>query len=693
MDVNGLRVLNAMKKLGLDDDDFERLEKEVAMKDHTGVYVGAVKNGVAFLVEHDDKHNITAKKVSERVVVNDRIMFKTLIHCKIPEQFYILHGIGAYRSLDSTITRTARSLEELKKAVIDRFLDKYPKLAVNKEQAACYGNDMEAGRKRWQEQAEKELRAVYWLFDEEYDYKPDDNLRTNISRVIKVFQRKNRRLAIIQEHSEWNGKSAAFGGDRLTRSLESLKIRTFKPGKNSMYDYVCPGREVYNDTLWLGDDLNGRVCEAELSMIHSKMDYDTDMVLTFQKYDEMQDRLRVELLTARRREMEDKAKDMLISRIEQDYNQKGMVTRGGITFTKKDMSYEGLTVGGDKFDEFIKTTRIILAETPDFNHAVYSYVDFVLQKEKAYSSYLETRTTINIRGTVKMSIGKVKIIIERRPSGAFRINGHGIRKDELSDVIIRAVNRTPEEYGAFLESTSKVSLREAEVLKVGAFTFELTIHPSADYEVLLDEKTPLLISLPFVVENGKKKVIIGKTKRRVKSIDFLFQLQNMKSMMYGSSNELDRMIALLYKGIDGLEAVEVQELITQGSKEYVRVNRERLRVEKAKIKKSKEFVANAVRLTNAEKVKDGWVVIGTSGTKYHVGNDNSTHILHDNNTEATYLCILDVGSDTSTVWGVNDCVAKRILALRHDKKVAEDIWKNGDHMDKHWLKLMSEVET
>ena len=53
-----------------------------------------------------------------------------------------------------------------------------------------------------------------------------------------------------------------------------------------------------------------------------------------------------------------------------------------------------------------------------------------------------------------------------------------------------------------------------------------------------------------------------------------------------------------------------------------------------------------------------------------------------------YLCLLDVHTDTSTEWGNNDAIAKRLLMLKEDVTLASEIYNKGDKVDKYWLDLV-----
>ena len=63
------------------------------------------------------------------------------------------------------------------------------------------------------------------------------------------------------------------------------------------------------------------------------------------------------------------------------------------------------------------------------------------------------------------------------------------------------------------------------------------------------------------------------------------------------------------------------------------------------------------------------------------------------NKKDKYLCIVDDNNYRTEDWEKNDGVGQRLLMLSHDKKLANDIYENGDRIDKWWLNIMNENGT
>ena len=123
---------------------------------------------------------------------------------------------------------------------------------------------------------------------------------------------------------------------------------------------------------------------------------------------------------------------------------------------------------------------------------------------------------------------------------------------------------------------------------------------------------------------------------------------------------------------------------------------ERIRKENSlKLNKSKEFIENAIRLSNAKKSKGGYLVKGQSKTTYFVDEDSLDVWTVEKGKQKQHLCIVDTDynwNDSSNVALTNDRVAKRLLMLSKDKKVADEIYEKGDKMDSHWKNISDKEE-
>ena len=80
---------------------------------------------------------------------------------------------------------------------------------------------------------------------------------------------------------------------------------------------------------------------------------------------------------------------------------------------------------------------------------------------------------------------------------------------------------------------------------------------------------------------------------------------------------------------------------------------------------------------------------GVSGTLYFVDEDNLGVWTIKDGQQDTHLCIVDddYSWDEDDEALQNDRIAKRLLMLAKDKKVAREIYDKGDKVDTHWLEI------
>jgi hypothetical protein len=76
------------------------------------------------------------------------------------------------------------------------------------------------------------------------------------------------------------------------------------------------------------------------------------------------------------------------------------------------------------------------------------------------------------------------------------------------------------------------------------------------------------------------------------------------------------------------------------------------------------------------------LVIGKSGKPYTVNSDTLAVYDVEKGKPGRYVCIVDMDTSTDTDWGRKDALAKRLLMLAHDLKVADEI---------HTLELEAEL--
>jgi len=690
MDINSLRVFNVLHKLGITEEEFAGLEDEQKHAERTGLYVQCIKKGYAICVSHDDRHTILIQKLKKACHVPGRVLFKTLITFdNLPDEIYALHAISQYRRSDSETRYRADNLEELKDRICDRFVDNYPK-----ELGAVYEDfhyqEMhsfdEEKRTTWKESKSElvdlQLRALFWVFGEDYSKfeREVQVARKNIPRIIKVFERNNRRLALIQKIEDYErqrGCGMGYGG-RWTENVQGFKlmIRCFKPS-DAQYDYVDVNREMYlpedhqdSKELWLDDDLFEKTGYEELKVLSKRITAESHWILlNADELNNKQTLIRIEVMSATRKAQEKEAEQSLIKNINKQFS-KGKVVRQGITFTKKSIECEGIVVENDRMGEYILSNQVHLQREPDFQKIVENFIAYILEIEaiQNYTS-LKMSYVCNFRGEEIIKIGEVKLHIESRKNNVF-INNHRIPKDNLIEVIFKALNYTDQsKFDEYLAYSSKVNIALQKALAAGGVSFELKVDKTGDNELPWKE-SKMILSLPLKRVKGKNYTTIVGQDYRIKDMNAFLDLgKNINECRIGyAGGYLQRTIKLLYRSIDGITPKIIGELISNGKREYGKLQA-RIRMENAeKSRKADGFVAQAVKISKARRIKNGFLVKGISGKAYTVNQDSLA--VYDGD---RYVCIVDLGTDRNTEWGKKDALAKRLLMLSQDMKVAGDI--------------------
>lgn len=706
MDLNNLRVFNALYKLKITEEEFKEIEEEQKHEERTGLCINLIKKGKIIGISHDQKHSIIIKEIKGDIKVKpkSRVLFKTLISfLDLPQEIYTLHAIAQYRALDTEIRYIADTLEELKDKICDRFIDEYPKeLGGMYEEVYGAYDDRQKNKKLKVKLVEMQLKSIFWLFDENFkNFKPKV-ARQNIGRIIKVFQRNNRRLAIIQQNEKWNKITGAMYKWSELIKRTSYKIVTFTP-RDERFNFANPNREIFlmnecdyrgKANIWLADDMFEKVSAEELKVLSERYDDEEKtgwIMLTADEYNQQSTGIRLEMMNARRKEQENKAKSKLTTAIKKQFK-KGKVVRQGIELTNKSISYEGIKIENKRIGEYISQQQIHLLERPRFNEIFEGFIDFILvfEQEGNYNSKMVSK----LEGKENIQIGKIKILLEKR-GNLFYVNSKKINQEDLQKILKNSITYdNQKKYNEWIDYTSRVNLRLQDILNKKAVTFEQRIDKTDDNCLIkYNEDKKILLSIPIKREKGKNYIKIEKSFYRIKNINSLLNLSKEIDSIrtgYSGGGYLQRTIKLLYEAIDGISAKEIGDLIKQGSKEYKLMIERTEKEEEKRTTRSKKFIANAVRLTKAKKVDGGYFVKGLTKVTYFVDEENLEVWIIKNGKKETHLCIVD--DDYS--WELkdnkalrNDRIAKRLLMLSKDKKVAKEIYEKGDKMDKWWQEI------
>jgi hypothetical protein len=703
MDINALRVFDSLHNLSITEEEFADLEREQKATDRTGLYIRCIKSGYSICVSHDENHKIIIREIKKEFPVPSRVLFKTLITFDdLPEEIYTLHAIAQYRALDTDMKYRADNLEELKDRICDRFIDSFPKELghfyddVHYQELHSYDEEKRTTCGELKTKLiERQLRALFWLFGEDYERfeKEVKVARKNIPRIIKVFERNNRRMAIIQRIEDYEKRRGGFmynpaWFERVQGSR--LMIRCFKPS-NPQYNYVDVNREMYlpmdhveTAEIWLDDDLFEKIEYPELKVLSKRMFPDQErggndarkwQLLTADEFNKKQTLLRIEVMSATRKHQEEEAKKNLAKSIDTQFK-KGKVVRQGITFRKDSIECEGVAVKNDKLGAFVLRNQIHLQQEPEFSKIVKDFICYILNIEAVWSNYSSSMSyACNFKGDETIAIGKVKLRIESRKNNVF-VNNHRISKNDLVDVIFTALfHRNQKDFDQYLAYSSRVNLTLQKALSDGGISFELKIDKTNDNSLPIKEEK-MVLSLPIYREKGKNFTTINGTDYQIKDLNAFFDIGkdlNSARVGYGGGGYLQRTIKLLYRSIKGITPREIGEIIKNGEQEYTKLQ-EKIRKENAeKSKRAAGFLNEAVRLSKAKKIKDGFLITGKSGKQYTVNADTLAVYEAGKGKPDMYVCIVDMGTSTDTDWGRKDALAKRLLMLAHDLKVADQV--------------------
>lgn len=672
MDINALRVFDALHKLNISEDAYRDLQNEVNT-DHTGIYFGAIVKNLSIGINHDNKHSLFIRHAGKDLKEKTRILFKTYITFKdLPDEIYTLHKALAYRSQDKEIKQTANNLEELKKIIIERLSDGYPKelgMSVNRN---LYSYDETKNyHKDKINMIEKELKATCWLFGESGT--PDlGDTRTNISKIIKVFQKDNKRLAIIQKSQKTGTAPGWFGANNWRGNIEYLEVyvKIYSPN-DPQYNYACPGREVYfnyNFEIWI---------DAKVSLEELQIISETEkgfILLNADSYNKYYENIRLKVARQERENIQRGIKEKIVNKIKEDFKG-GKVVRSGIEFTPKSFSYLGLKISGPKLNEFYSYNNILYLETPEFRKIYENYITYLLKASDTWNG----KRIVSFQGTFNLQVGNMNILYEKDRNAY--INKYRVSFLESEELLKNAISfKDQKSYDNYVMCANKIPLKIQDYIKKG-FKFDIKIERSQENCLAKDSIAEIGAVLKY--ENNKLYIKIRDKFLRVTDRNSLILLT--ETIEHKKDEYVNRSIKLLFKAVSEITPKDISILIRDGVKIYKRQKAKEEKENKIKLENSLRFIENAVRLSKAVKTEQGYLVTGTSGTVYLVKDNLQVRIMKENK-EYKYLCILDIGTE-NTEWGKNDAIAKRLLALSKDESVARDIYNNGDKMDSWWLNL------
>ncbi len=694
MDLLTLKVYNSLQKLGLNEKDFETIQTEQKNEVATGLYIHKVVKYFKekYMICVDNNKDIIIKKVYLKDKIqpkdNTRVLFNALVKfTEITKDIFLLNKLIEG---NDEIKYRANNLEELK----DQITFEITELGNRKEVEGRDLNQKQKAEKRGIITKEQ-IRALYRLFGEKYEEKEMPS-RVNVPRIIKVFQRNNQRLAIIKSKEDWTDIRGLFRRDMYE---ENYFVRTFKPS-DKMYNYVSPNREfvwINNEEgeVWLDDDVFEQVIPNELYQYCKKIE--SPVLMFAELYDEVKGEIRTALTIQQRQKEEEQSKEIMNKRIEKQFKRKS-VTRCGIKFTQKSITYESIKIENDKIGNFLINDNKLQLDEIDFNELYKDLIDYVTG---VYYNHQYYPPEIHIKfemGDIKnIKIGKINVQIERVVMKGFLVNGCRISKFEVAEVVRNAIKyEKQDDYDKWLKFTSKVNLKFQKALKKGFLEFKLPISQREDNDineddVYQDKLNTIDLIIPIEREGNNNFVVLKDKKLKIKNILSFLSLEDCNYVhRYFDGDYIKNALNQLSKAISKITTDDMVTIIKEGMKNLEEKIRKRKEELKQSTDKSEKFLAHAIRLTRAIAVQGGYIVKGLSSMHYFIDKENAQTYTTKNKKKDKYLCLVDISKQSEEAEGqagINDQIARRILMLSKDEKVAGEIYKRGDGQDKWWLEI------
>ena len=349
----------------------------------------------------------------------------------------------------------------------------------------------------------------------------------------------------------------------------------------------------------------------------------------------------------------------------------------GVGFTTANVFSPLMLTEGSHF-EFDNLLRrfldciLMTIETIDIDDEYTLITDRFLNKNKyGVGSFVEmTSGTI---GLVQFRVS-IKLCAE---SISYYINGHRIKKDEIREVLQRAMCfQTQEAYDKFLEDVSKLSLKARDMISKG-----ITLYISSSVDNL---RTTAL--LEFDKTGASWELIIrdkdGKEDSRHKVIGGISKFTTRLNKQDFSANISDEsLFNLLSEQIPTLEVDKIAMLMANG---ITILNKQIARSRKLLEDTAKATKAVYQTISYGNKRISGYKVQGTSGTEYliacELGDENKVRNSGDHGSDsmgAVYalptlrrICIVDTGMRDQSGY---DMIVNRLLAMANDSLVVTQV--------------------
>jgi hypothetical protein len=635
MDLKTLKVGNELYGLGLSEEDIQKIEKVLktnVLGDHYVVKAKGKVYGVSYQ-SYSNRNDIVVKPVKEVPVVPSKNIFGYIVSFEIndkdtPPINYLCGTILSSDSFDKNESKNITSLPQLKESIKRRML-------------------RNSGSYSLKEISSDNVSHFFWLFDEKMPEKFSNAKQhackdQEIRKILKVWEYDNTRFSL--------SLSKSFRDD-------GFMLKLFKHG-DERYNFIDEGRLFY-DRTYIWDDLNEDEVDVHFLQKCRRGQYEFALV-NKKLYEETKRRFKLKV----KKEKEEKELREIV-KTEAEKRLKNLkfqnILVNGIKFNAKgiflgDQQISGTFDNVDRWGSVNSMTEFIQKKV-DFNHP--ENIDF----NRIYETFCDElvgRTFDGILGSISVNVTtETKTNKEGTDFTKWFINGIRINKDEVRDMLIRAVCFDKSaDYIDLLKKVSKCSLKFHDAINGGVRISLRDNTFSTEHD-----NGRRIVKLLIEREANCNFLVVGKKKFRMSDSNRIINKSDINKVRRYDTMTIDEMIELFTtKGLftPTMTTSDVASMLKEGFKEHMEA-----------IKKSEELLKGAIKsLKITETQHEGntaYLVQGVSGKKYILTKGLQ---IYDADKKG-YICVVDKTPSKSTF--LNDKLVARMYALANDKLVARQI--------------------
>ena len=618
MNTNALKLRNKLYKIGLTDEDFERISAEFENA-QSGKYYFLKKGKFSVGVEeyHGNKDIILTM---ENVPVPGLMLkeYQLSFDCDGEARKHLANLFSKYSNYGQS--GCVKSLEEARNTII-RLLGEQ---AYERERIK-----------------HEDIESHLWLFDKGlpagFEERAGKSNGNEIREILLVFEHDNVRYALTTSP------------DSASEPLVFC-INVFTPDSPE-YNYIDECR-LFHDKYFLWDiqreDVNTKILD--------KIGYDRDFVLVdSEMYRQAERRLSNKV---RKEEEENALQKELSKQAEKQLENldKTPFVFCGIKFSKDCIEYNNQKLAGtwsgkeeynsiNSFRDFIKRFVSFEKDNLDFNYLLESFC-FVVESRDSFAGILGTVPVELRREASKNNMD----MISRRTL----LNGIRVNKDDVESLLCRAICfDNAEDYNQMLRKVSRCNLSFHDLLANGLrFKYE---------DAFLEEEKEKMLHFPVVRKKNINFMLANGKEYRISDTNKLL-LSSVQRKRAWHRIDMEHVMNLLIDVLK-VDAGEVAEIFEAGLEEY-----------REAMKRSKELLDNTIKVLGIKQLsvndEEGYLITGKSGKQYFLTREVKVYEYRENKL-GRYICIVDKSISREVH---NDKLVSRMFALANDELVAKEIY-------------------